>query len=274
LSNAPSGIALARERGWLLAWDDHHWLYLLDHDGNRQAMAQLQGVIATACCADDGSAYAAVGSKGEVWWLAPDLSFRWERAVPAKAVGAALDSFGQYLAVSDAKSTLYVFDRFGRTVMQTTCPRPLHHLAFVPAGEHLIGSSDFGLVACHDLQGRLIWRDGLVSHVGSMTLRGDGECIVLACFTDGLQRYDLRGCKLDKMSVVWPCRLAVQSFDGSVILVAWLTKQLLLLDADGRNLCTYALDKPIVGLALSALGDQAYAALADGPVVSLAFVNG
>src|ERR1700756_1661001 len=32
----PLGLALAREKGTLLAWDDHHWLYLLNRKGERQ----------------------------------------------------------------------------------------------------------------------------------------------------------------------------------------------------------------------------------------------
>src|SRR5262245_41190332 len=67
------GVALAREKGMLLAWDDTHTLYLLKQHGERQAQRRLAGVVA-GCAADDGSAYAAAGGGGEVWWLMPDLT--------------------------------------------------------------------------------------------------------------------------------------------------------------------------------------------------------
>src|SRR5438132_9062425 len=97
LPNRAQGLALAREKNSLLAWDDKHWLYVLNRAGERQGQVHLPG-LAAACCADDGSAYAAVGRRGEVWWLAPDLMTRWQRAVPHPAVAATVDPLGQYLA--------------------------------------------------------------------------------------------------------------------------------------------------------------------------------
>ena len=77
------GLVLARERGRLLAWDDNHWLYLLTHKGERQGQWHSPGDLAAVCCADDGSAYAAVGTRGDIWWLAPDLMPRWQAALAA-----------------------------------------------------------------------------------------------------------------------------------------------------------------------------------------------
>src|SRR5581483_1806355 len=73
------GLALAREKGTLLVWDENHWLYLLNAAGQRQAQARVSGKLVVAGCAEDGSAFAAVGRQGEVWFLAPDLSARWDR---------------------------------------------------------------------------------------------------------------------------------------------------------------------------------------------------
>src|SRR5438552_17435935 len=73
------GLALAREKGWVLAWDEAHWLYLLNQKGERQAQVHAPAALAAACCADDGSACAAVGGRGEVWWLAPGPTTPWER---------------------------------------------------------------------------------------------------------------------------------------------------------------------------------------------------
>src|SRR5205823_2213784 len=67
------GLALAREKGWLLAWDEKDFLSLFSPIGTLQARWKAPTPLATACCADDGSAYVALGAKGEIWWLAPDL---------------------------------------------------------------------------------------------------------------------------------------------------------------------------------------------------------
>lgn len=267
LSASPLGLALAREKNWLLTWDANHWLYVFDAQGRRQAQVCLSGVV-VAACADDGSALAAADDNGNVWWLAPDLSKRWSRVVPERALALALDPFGQYLAVADARANIRVFDRTGREVSQSDGPRPLHFLAFVPAAPYLVGSADFGLVACLDLEGRWTWRDGLVVHIGSLAVSGDGQTILLACFTEGLRRYTVTGKNVGRLSAPEPCRLACLSFDGRLVLAAGLSHRLLLLDGDGQGLALLPLDKPAVGLALSALGDRAYAVLPDGQVTA------
>jgi hypothetical protein len=265
-------LVLARERGWLLAWDDKDWIYLLNQAGDPQGQVHMPRPLTAVCCADDGSAFAVVGLQGEVWWLGPDLQTRWEQTLANRTVGAALDAFGQYLAVADARGRLYLFDRHGRRVFQVDSPRPLHHLAFVPAAPFLVGSSDYGLVACFDPAGRWVWRDGLVAHIGSLAVSGDGEKIVLACFTDGLQRYSLAGKKLSRLAVSEPYRLAVLTFDGRTTLMAGLGNRLQLLDADGAVLSSYVLENPPLAIAFSALGDKAFVALVHGGLVALDIV--
>jgi hypothetical protein len=269
LQSRPRGLALAREKGWLLAWDDKHWLYLLNRNGAKQAQVHVPGSLATACAADDGSSYAAAGSNGEVLWLAPDLTVRWQQTVNQRVLAVALDPFGQYLAVSDARGHLHYFDRYGRPSGHVQTPRPLHHLAFIPAAPFVLGAADYGLVARFDLMGRCVWVDGLVSHIGALTVSGDGEQLLLACFTEGLQRYNMLGKNQGRIHVVEACRLASQSYDGRLILVAGLSNRLLLLDREGKLLCEHLLEKPAGALALSALGERAAVAMADGRVLGL-----
>jgi hypothetical protein len=262
-------LALARENGWLLAWDEHDWLYLLNRQGHRQAQRHLPAPLTEACAAADGSAYAAVGGDGEVWWLAPDLMPRWERKVPHRALAVAMDPLGQYLAVADVRGALYLFDCRGRTVSRGESPRPLQHLAFVPEAPLLLGCADYGLLACFDPKGACVWREGLVVHVGALTVSGDGEHIVLACYSEGLRRYSRKGRKLDRLPLTEPCSLVTLTHDGRGMLVAGLSNQLLRLDGEGRALCSYALEKPAAALALGALGDEAYAACTGGPLLAL-----
>jgi hypothetical protein len=270
LGTRPRSLSLARETQGLLVRDENHWLYLLDRAGGRQAQRKMPTALAAACAADDGSAYAAAGARGEVWWLAPDLTTRWETALDQPAVAAALDPFGQYLAVADARSQLHCYDRQGRSILRVPTTRPLHHLAFVPAAPFLLGAADYGLVTCFDLTGRCHWRDGLVAHIGSLAVSGEGDMVLLACFTEGLQRYTAGGANKGRLPVTDPCRLAAVSYDGGRILVAGLSERLDLLDRAGRSMAQGTLELPPVGLALSPQGEAGAAALADGRVVGLA----
>lgn len=270
LAAAPRGLSLAREAGSLLAWDESGSVSLLSRIGELQGRSRVaQGAVA-ACQADDGSACAAIGPRGEVVWLKPDLTARWERAVPARGVTCAMDPFGHVLAVSDAGAGLHLFDRTGKLIWHTQTPRPLVHLAFVPEQPRLVGCADFGLVACFDPAGACVWRDGLVSHIGGLAVSGDGSRIVLACFSDGLRAYNLGGKRTDRFTVMEPCRLVDVSYDARRILAGALGPRLVLVDRDGQTLATPALDAPPVALALAALGDTAFVGLADGRVQALA----
>lgn len=261
------GLVAARERDWLLAWDANHWLYLLDHNGQRQGQTRFAGALVSACFADDGSAIVAVGSHGEMAWLAPDLMPRWRQTLPQPALAVAVDSFGQYFAVSDRTGNLTISNRLGKTISQSQTPRPLHHLAFVPGAPVLLGCADLGLVICLELSGEVRWRDGLFANAGSLTASGDGTRILVACFSEGLQDYDLQGQKKGRVSVPEPCRLAALSYTGQFILVAGLTSQrIFLLDSNGQVLANQQLSQEIVALAVSPLGDRVAAALGDGTI--------
>lgn len=269
LAHPPRGLALTREKGWLLAWDSEDWLYLLNQAGERQAQMHAAGKLAVAAVADDGSAYVAAGTQGEIWWLTPDLRARWEQSVGHSVTAAALDSFGQYLAIADSQGHLSIFDCHGRQLTQVDSQRPLHHLAFIPAAPFFLGASDYGLVAGFDLEGKLIWRDGLVAHIGSFSVSGLGEKVVLACFSEGLQQYDVEGKNLGRQSLTEPCRLASLTYDGQHLLVAGMTTRLLWLDGEYRILSSHSLEKPALAMGLSPLGDRMVVAEANGSLVGI-----
>ena len=263
------GLVLAREKSRLLTWDQVDGLYLLDPAGQTEAHVRTPGPLAAACAADDGSAYAAAGSRGELWWLAPDLTTAWAEVLPRRPLVTALDPFGQYLAVADAEGGLHIFDCHGRRVMEIACPRPLHHLAFVPSAPNLVGAADYGLVACVDLSGRWVWREGLVAHVGSLAVSGDGGTIALACFTEGVLRYALSGKKAEPQVVPDGCRLVAISFDGRVSLAATLSGSIRLLDPEEESGAKMDVEQPPIALALGPLGDAAVVALANGVILGL-----
>jgi hypothetical protein len=274
LSGCPRGLTLAREKGLVLAWDSKHWLTLLNRAGQRQAQAPTPKPLAVACCSDDGSACVACGQAGDVWWLAPDLKPRWERSVRHQVLSAALDPFGHYLAVADSSSQLRVFDRGGRVVAKVQTPRPLHHLAFVPEAPLLVGAADFGLLACFDLSGQEQWHVGLVAHCGSLTVSGDGANIVLACFSEGLRRYNLKGQSQGRLAGAESYRLASLSYDGRRLLTVDSAHQLAVGDSQGRPLAATPLECGVAALSLTALCDRAFVALENGQVTAFDLIAG
>src|SRR4051812_45779599 len=98
----PGGIALARESGHVLAWDQNCWLVLLGRNGRLQAQTRLEAGIAAATISDDGSAVADADDRGTVSWRSPDLAVRWQHRLARRPTAVALDALGRALAVADA----------------------------------------------------------------------------------------------------------------------------------------------------------------------------
>jgi hypothetical protein len=264
------GLVLARERGWVLAWDAADQLHVWDRLGRRQAQRQAPADLTVAACADDGASFAAVGEQGQVWLLAPDLTPRWQRSVTRRGSAVALDPFGGHVAVADGGGGLHVFDHRGGAVWQVATPRPLRHLAFIPEKPVLAVSADFGLVACFDAAGKCLWRDGLVANVGSLAVSGDGGRIVLACFTEGLCCYAVDRPNPERLAQAAPCHLGAVSYAGDVLLTAGLKSQVALRDRQGAAQQEFTAESTIAALALGALGDFAVLGLAEGQVIGLA----
>jgi outer membrane protein assembly factor BamB len=264
-------LSLARETGWTFLRDDNNWLYLLDREGNRQAQLRAPRELTTTACADDGSALVAGGKDGDVWSLAPDLMPRWHYPLGQRLEAVAADPLGHYVAAADAGGGLSLLTRKGRLVWKVQTPRPLRFLAFVPEAPFLLGCADYGLVACFDVKGTMVWRDGLVAHVGALAASGDGSTIALACFTDGLYRYSLKGPPPARQPLSGdnPCRLVALSYDGHSVLTTGLSSGVLLLDERGRVRGEHNLDAPASALALAALADRAVVGTSDGHVLCL-----
>jgi hypothetical protein len=266
LAAAARGIALARETLDTLAWDERGWLYLFNQAGVRQSQILVKGDLVSAACAEDSSSHAVITRQGELSLLAPDLRPRWRQTLPAPLLAVALDTFGQYVAAADQSGGVHLFDVRGKPVTKLDSPRPLSHLAFVPAAPVIIGSADYGLVNAFNLGGEWLWRDGLVARVGDLAVSGDGAQVLLACFSEGLRRYDGNGKAGAALSVEEPSRLVSQSYDGGTILVAGLSTQSWLVDRAGTMKGNLRANAPIVDLALAPRADAVRLALADGSI--------
>jgi hypothetical protein len=264
------GLSAARERGWFLVWDSHHVLNLFNHNGQREAQAQPPVSVVAAAAGDDGRSFVVLGGQGQVYLLAPDLTPRWQRAIEGTPMAAALDSFGQRIALADADGGVHLFDETGRLLWKAESPRPLHFLSFVPEKPALVGCADFGLVVCFDAWGRCLWRDGLVAHVGSLTVSGNGETIALACFSEGACCYHLaEGPKTRRMvAAVAPCRLLACSYEGDVWLTVGLEPRLTVRNAGGAVRAEAAVEGRPVAVALAPLGRWAAVATAEGALLA------
>lgn len=208
-----------------------------------------------------------------VAWLAPDLAPRWQRALPQRVTALAVEPLGRLIAVADAGSTLHLFDRRGRTVWHATTPRPLLHLAFAPEKPLLLGAADFGLVLGFGASGECLWRDGLVAHVGSLAVAGDGAAL-LACFGDGLYHYGPDGPPQERIALDTACPHAALSYAGDCLLTTDRANRACLRDNKGVALHSLRLENAATAVALGALGDYAVIGLSNGAILRFSSERG
>lgn len=268
------GLVLARECETVLAWNGQDRLFLYNFAGMIQAQRPAPAPVVAAGCAEDGRTYVVVGGTGDsqvgetiVCCLAPDLALRWQRSLSQRATAVAVEPLGRCVAVADAGGTLRLMDARGKTMWKATTPRPLHQLAFVPEKPILVAAADFGLVLCFGAPGECLWRDGLVAHVGSLAVSEDGSNVLLACFSDGLYRYNTEGAQPQRIPLETPCHLAALSYAGDCLLTADRKQHLSVRDNKGDIREQIKLDSPAVAVVVGALADYAVVGLANGAIL-------
>ncbi len=258
----------------LLVWDRDNDVTRLDRLGQVIVRRAAPGPLVSALCADDGNTVAAIGKRGQVWMMTPELTVMWERILQRRPVALALDCLGRQLAVADEAGGIHVLDTAGKVVWNATAARPLVHLSLVPEAPVLVGSAEFGLVCAFDRTGHCLWRDGPVAHVGSLATSGDGGRIVLACFTEGLCCYALTQPKQERLPQAGPSRLAGLDYTGQTIVTAGMDSRLTLRDAGGAVRDELPLAAAPVALVVEALGESVVAALTNGELVRVDLPEG
>ncbi len=259
------GLRLAREGEAVFAWDGRNDLFLFDRTGKLQAQRPAPSPVVAAGCSEDGHAFVvALSQTPSVCWLAPDLAPLWVRPLSHPATALAVEPLGDRLAVADAGGTLHLIDSRGKSLWQASTPRALHHLTFVPEKAVLVGASDFGLVVCFGSTGECLWRDGLVAHISSLASNGDGSCLLLTCFSDGLVRYRAEEPKQERISLDAACHLASPTYAGDYLLTADRQNRICVRDDKGTIQDQITLDSAVLAASLAALGDSVFVGLANG----------
>jgi hypothetical protein len=263
------GLALARERGWLFGWDGRDGLHLWDRQGNLQAHSRAPATVAAVAAAADGRHFVVLGQEGRMWLLSPDLTLRWEHGATGRGGAVAIAGEGERVAVAIG-STLYLLDNNGKGLWAVPTPRPLRHLTFVPEKPVVVGSADYGFVACFEVTGKMRWRDTPVANVGSLSANGRGDCLVLACFSEGVCGYTVDSGQGQRLAGEAACHLADVSYKGDALLMAGLENRVYLRTNQGSFRGQINAEGPVVGIGLAPLADSVVVATAEGILAAFA----
>jgi hypothetical protein len=278
MTEAPlKGLSLAREAGLIFAWDEADQLYLIDLQGEFQAVTRLSGKVNAGVISDDGSRIALVGEGARFWLLDADLGVVAERPGPPEPLGLAIDPHGRFALVSSRISLNQFYNRHGKPAGRFQTLQPLAFLAFVPDRPFLLAAAAYGMLLGFDLSdrgaGRLgaepAWQDKQVSSVGRLTTTGDGGMVLASCFTHGVQRYDLQGQNEGSYHLGGTAVQAVPDFAGRTIAVATLEGELSVLNSAGNVRWKTGLPRPVTALEVDPLGRYLIYGHATGEVVRL-----
>jgi hypothetical protein len=266
----PRGMSLAREAQRLLVWTDADWLFWMNCKGERQAQIHLPNPICAAAVSEDGSAFVVAETDGRFSWRATDLHSRWDVHLKGKPTAAAVDPLGLVAAVATIQSQLLLIYSDGEVAREVTCPRPAHFLAFVPGTSTLIAAADLGWVGAFNLEiGDWIWRDAPVVSFGGLAIAGNGEPVLLACFSEGMRGYNRDGKPRQFDDPVPQCRNLALSYDASLLVTLQMDGTLHGQSLDLKPRFSHRPASPIIAMALAALGDVVWLALADRQIVAL-----
>jgi len=280
-----SGLALAREAGTILVWDEGNQLYLFDRDGESHSISRVPNKIQFGTISDDGSLIALVVDTDEAGLMLLDADFtvQFERAAPSEASCLAVDPHGRYLAIGTRLNALHLINRFGRPAGRLETLESLSHLCFVPDRALLLGAAAFGmLVGVALLPGRsdgkleadILWQDRLMSNVGRLAVNGDGAMILASCYTLGVQRFDLHGRNEGSYHLGGTVSQAVPDFPGRTIAASTLEGDLAVMNSAGNVRWRTRLGRPVVALEIDPLGRYLIYGHATGELVRLNLFRG
>jgi len=279
VTDAPlKGLALAREAGSVFAWDEADQLYRVDASGQFQSVARAPGKVIGAAISDDGSLVGLLGEGAVLWLMDGDFELLHERAVIADPISIAIDPHGRYVAVGSRMNVVQFYSRHARASGKFETKQPLSSMVFVPDKLFLVGIGAYGSIsgiglvprgATGSLDGATAWYEPLMSGVGRLATTGDGGMILIACYTHGVQRFDIEGHAEGAYHLGGSAGHAVPDFAGRTIAVSTLEGELAILSGAGNVRWRTALNRPAIALETDALGRYVVYGQATGEIVRL-----
>ncbi len=279
VTDAPlKGMTLAREAGSVFAWDEADQLYRIDGRGQFQSVARAPGRIVSGAVSDDGSLVALLGEGSRLWLMDGDFGLTHERATIPEPISIAVDPHGRYVALGSKINAVQFYSRHARLAGKFATRQPLSSIVFVPDRPFLVGIGAYGSIVGVELlprgsngslDGATLWGEQLMSGVGRLATTGDGGMILLACFTHGVQRFDLEGRGEGAYHLGGSAGQAVPDYAGRSIAVSTLEGELAILSGAGNVRWRTTLNRPAIALDVDALGRYVVYGQATGEIVRL-----
>ncbi|MHB1556308.1 MAG: hypothetical protein ACYC61_02390 [Isosphaeraceae bacterium] len=274
------GMALAREAGTILAWDEGNQLYLFDIQGESLSCSRVPSRILAGAISDDGSLVSLLveGGEAELLLLDADFTVAHQKPAPSDSAFVTIDPHGRYVAVGTRHGLLHLINRYGRPAGRIETVETIAHFGFVPDRPMAIGAAAMGMMlgvaidpprGGGPLETEILWQERMMSTVGRLTLSGDGGMVLASCYTLGIQRFDLKGRNEGSYHLGGTVSHAVPDFPGRTIAAATLEGELAIMNSAGNVRWRTTLPRPAIALEIDPLGRYVIYGHGTGEVVRL-----
>ena len=227
-------LELARETGEVLAADAIGGLYHIDRSGKIANLTHGPSPIRGIAWSDTGTGGIALVGDEKLYWFNQKLVFQGWLEHSEPIVGLALEAHGNYAAVSLSSATIIIYDSNRKVVRRFGSLQPLIALEFLVHRPALVGVAEYGLLCAHAFTGEEDWRQQLWTNVGDMSVTGDGQTILLACYSHGIQCHDSEGRQVGSYQVGGTVSCVSTSFIPGHIAAATIERHFYYIEADGQ----------------------------------------
>jgi hypothetical protein len=263
------GLRLARETADLLAADAAGGFYQLDRQGRLARVTHGPSPIRSIGWSDTGNGGIAQVGDDKLYWFNPQLTFQGCLEHADALLSIALESQGQYAAVSLADASLVIYDRYRKRVRQFRTVQPYIAMEFQLARPELVGLGEHGALYAHQFTGQQAWHAPMWSAVGDMAIAGDGQTILLACYAHGIQCHDEHGAQLGTYQVGGTVSRVATGFDGRAIAAATVERHFYFMDHDGNVIWQAILPDDLCRLCCDPCGDGVILGFQSGRITRL-----
>jgi hypothetical protein len=274
------GLALAREAGTILAWDEGNQLYLFNILGESLSSSRVPNKILAGAISDEGGLIALLveAEDAGLLLLNADFGVVEQRPAPSEASFVSIDPHGRYVAIGTRHGILHLVNRYGRPAGRLETLESMAHFCFVADQPMAVAAAAFGMMLGVSLEpGRsgdrldteVLWHDRLMSNVGRLAISGDASMILASCYTLGIQRFDQRGRNEGSYHLGGTVAHAVPDFPGRTIAAATLEGELAVMNSAGNVRWRTQLPRPVNSLEMDPLGRFVIHGNATGEIIRL-----
>jgi hypothetical protein len=262
-------LAFSRESGEFFAADSAGGLCRLDRWGKVVSLTRGLRDVRSVAWGDTGAAGVILSGAATLLRFGPKMEIEWTLDLPVEALDVAIDPYGNYMAVCLKDGYTLVYDCTKRRVAEYGTLRPVRYLRFLVTEAALVGVAEYGYMCRHDLKGRETWTEKTFCNVGDVSVSGDGQSILLAGYTHGIQSFDGEGISRASYMVEGTANHVSSSFTADRVAVSTLERHLYWLDSDGELLWASQADDEICRVVCDPFGEWILCGFTNGRLLRL-----